>query len=67
MSRWELTFRPEGDGPPVAARVKRLLKLALRSCGLRCIDAQRVPDGSGSQAEAREGKKQASDGKERES
>jgi hypothetical protein len=35
---WHLTFRAEGDGPPVAIRVRRLLKRALRSFGLRCID-----------------------------
>lgn len=37
MTRWTLTFRPEGDGPPVELRVRRLLKLALRVCGLRCV------------------------------
>ncbi|HEY8669056.1 MAG TPA: hypothetical protein VIL86_20570, partial [Tepidisphaeraceae bacterium] len=40
MSLWTLTLRPEGDGPPEACRVRRLLKLALRSCGLRCIDVR---------------------------
>jgi hypothetical protein len=35
---WHLTFRAEGDGPPVAIRVRRLLKRALRSFGLRCVD-----------------------------
>ena len=34
---WHLTFRAEGQGPPVAIRVRRLLKAALRSYGLRCI------------------------------
>ena len=34
---WTLTFRATGQGPPVAIRVRRLLKAALRSYGLRCI------------------------------
>ena len=33
---WTLAFRPEGAGPPVQHRVRRLLKAALRSYGLRC-------------------------------
>ena len=39
MSRdtWTVCFRPEGDGPPAAIRVRRLLKIALRCCGLRCV------------------------------
>lgn len=37
MSRWTLTFRAEGDGPPVECRVRRLLKAALRCYGLRCV------------------------------
>jgi hypothetical protein len=35
---WTLSFRAEGDGPPVEIRVRRLLKAALRSFGLRCLD-----------------------------
>ncbi len=35
---WTLDFRAEGDGPPVEIRVRRLLKRALRSFGLRCVD-----------------------------
>ena len=40
MSRWTLILRPEGDGPPAVCRVRRLLKLALRRCGLRCIEVR---------------------------
>ena len=35
--RWKLTFQAEGDGPPVAVRVRRLLKAALRTYRLRCV------------------------------
>jgi hypothetical protein len=35
---WTLSFRTEGDGPPPALRVRALLKRALRSFGLRCVD-----------------------------
>jgi hypothetical protein len=35
---WTLSFKPEGDGPPAAIRVRALLKRALRSHGLRCTD-----------------------------
>lgn len=38
MNHWTLTFRAEGDGPPVEIRVRRLLKAALRTYGLRCVD-----------------------------
>ncbi len=40
MNRWTLTFRSEGDGPPIEIRVRRLLKMALRTCRLRCIDVK---------------------------
>ncbi len=40
MSRWALTFRAEGDGPPMECRVRRLLKLALRACRLRCVNVE---------------------------
>lgn len=43
MTRWTFTMRPEGDGPPVECRVRRLLKFALRTCGLRCIDVRQEP------------------------
>lgn len=41
-SAWTLTFRAEGDGPPVELRVRRLLKAALRCHGLRCIDVSQA-------------------------
>ena len=34
---WTLTFRATGQGPPVEIRVRRLLKAALRTYGLRCV------------------------------
>jgi len=37
MNHWTIIFRPEGDGPPDAIRVRRLLKSALRHHRLRCI------------------------------
>lgn len=47
MNHWTIIFRPEGDGPPDAIRVRRLLKTALRHHRLRCIDMkceQTAPD-----------------------
>jgi hypothetical protein len=36
---WHLTFQVADSGdPPVAIRVRRLLKRALRSFGLKCVD-----------------------------
>ena len=35
---WTLSFRAVGDGPPVALRIRALLKRAIRSHGLRCIE-----------------------------
>jgi hypothetical protein len=32
---WVITFVPSGGGPPMSNRVKSLLKIALRSLGLR--------------------------------
>jgi hypothetical protein len=40
---WRLDFRAEGDGPPVELRIRALLKRALRSHGLRCVDYARSP------------------------
>jgi hypothetical protein len=34
---WSLIFRSVGPGPPVAVRVRRLLKFAWRALGLRCV------------------------------
>jgi hypothetical protein len=41
--RWTLTFRPTGAGPPTEIRIRKLLKLALRCLGLRCIDFRKEP------------------------
>ena len=35
---WRITLIPNGQGPPMSVRMKRFLKYALRSFGLRCID-----------------------------
>jgi len=40
---WTLTFKPEGDGPPAELRIRALLKRALRSHGLRCVDHRLAP------------------------
>lgn len=39
---WILRLRPLPDpgGAPVACKVRRLLKYALRACGLRCVDVR---------------------------
>jgi hypothetical protein len=44
---YRLTFRPLPgyDGPPPIIRVRRLLKIALRLLGLRCIEAKEVARG----------------------
>lgn len=34
---WTLQFSAAGDGPPLAVRIRRLLKAALRGYGLKCI------------------------------
>jgi len=36
LEHWPLTFKPVGEGPPTEIRIRRLLKFALRSCGLKC-------------------------------
>jgi hypothetical protein len=38
-----LTFRPLASAVPLAARVRRLLKVALRACGLRCVQVEELP------------------------
>jgi hypothetical protein len=38
-----LTFRDTGEGPPFDVRLARLLKVALRTFGLRCIDVTTQP------------------------
>jgi hypothetical protein len=39
MSRdtWTITVCPTGNGPPPEIRIRRLLKVALRAFGLRCV------------------------------
>jgi hypothetical protein len=39
MPVWTLQFRAADAGPaPMAIRIRRALKYALRQCGLRCVD-----------------------------
>jgi hypothetical protein len=38
-----LTLEDTGDGPPAPIRLRRLLKLALRYMGFRCIDVRETP------------------------
>jgi len=38
--RWMLIFEAAGNGPPMAVRVRRLLKAAGRCYGLRCVVAE---------------------------
>jgi hypothetical protein len=35
-STWLVEFKADGDGPPMAHRMRAMLKAALRSYGLRC-------------------------------
>lgn len=35
--QWTITVRAEGDGPPLPVRVRKFLKLALRTFRLRCV------------------------------
>ena len=44
MTFWQITFRAEGDGPPVECRIRRLLKAALRAYGLRCVEYRLTDD-----------------------
>ena len=39
-----LVFRPLRDAVPWPSRVRRLLKYALRSCNLRCVKVERLPE-----------------------
>ncbi len=34
---WGLVFRPVGNGPPAAIRVRKVLKFAKKVLGLRCV------------------------------
>jgi hypothetical protein len=51
-----LTLTPEGQGPPPAARLKALLKSALRCFGLRAVDVREDPQDEKAQ-EARPGER----------
>lgn len=37
-----LRLKAVGQGPPPAIRLRRLLKYALRNCGLRCLEIERA-------------------------
>jgi hypothetical protein len=39
---YTLTLRAEGDGPPVAIRLRKALKVLLRSFGLRCTGVEQI-------------------------
>lgn len=52
--KWTLTFTaaPSEDNPPMCVRIRRLLKAALRSYSLKCVDIttkpqEDKPDGAG--------------------
>lgn len=45
MPDYLIKVRPEGQGPEPVIRVRRLLKLALRVCRLRCIRIEEVAAG----------------------
>ena len=45
MSDFILTFKPiAGDSRPTTMRLRRLLKFALRSCRLRCVQIEPAKD-----------------------
>jgi hypothetical protein len=48
---WRVTLTAEGDGPPAVVRLRRLLKAALRTYGLRCL-AVVPPDDLARQSES---------------
>jgi hypothetical protein len=39
---YTVTLQPTGDGPPPIVRLRKLLKAALRSYGLRCVECREV-------------------------
>jgi hypothetical protein len=41
-----LTVRPLPDDAPAAVRLRRWLKLGLRTFGLKCLSVEEVPNGS---------------------
>ncbi len=38
-----IVVRAEGPGPPTEIRVRRFLKIALRTCRLRCVQIRQEP------------------------
>ena len=42
--QFEIILKAEGAGPPVAIRLRRFLKGALRNYGLRCVQIGEVQD-----------------------
>ena len=42
--RFEIILRAEGAGPPVAIRLRRWLKAALRGYSLRCVSVRLIED-----------------------
>ncbi len=40
---WRIDVRAVGPGPPVAIRLRKFLKLALRGYGLRCVGVELKP------------------------
>jgi hypothetical protein len=51
--QYVITLTPTGAGPPPIHRLRHLLKIALRTCGLRCIRHEEVaPPASDPPAEA---------------
>jgi hypothetical protein len=47
-----ITFAPMRHAVPVVVRVRRLLKFALRGCGLRCVSVDQLPTGTMGQGPA---------------
>ena len=40
---YTLVLEPEGPGAPTTVRIRRALKMLLRSCGLRCVSVVESP------------------------
>ncbi len=49
---YQLTLRPLRSEVPAINRLRRLLKMALRSCDLRCISVAEVPAAAQQTAQA---------------
>jgi hypothetical protein len=43
QSEIRLVFQPLRDAVPWSNRVRRLLKYALRACGLKCVRVEELP------------------------